>query len=263
MNRDPVPDAFYRDAEPSRLYVAFSGGVDSTALALLESEAVPIFADTGWEFPQIYAHQRRFFQTTERPVVRVSRDGETLPEYIESHHFMPGHASRFCTRLFKIEPINKYLKQRLPCTLMIGLRADEPETVRAGNLTELPGLTIRYPLRERGLTRVDVVRICIEHDLLPVYPPYMARGGCVGCFYKRGSEVRAMAELVPVVVDELERLETAVQDEREHEALMFPNMGISIARLRRQARLMDTTELYRDASDRSDMGAECGLFCGR
>ena len=244
-------------------FVAFSGGIDSTALALLEPNAVPIFADTGWEFPEIYEHQRRFWQKTEREVVRVARDGATLPEYIEEHHFLPGHASRFCTRMFKIEPINKYLKERLPCELLIGLRADEPETLRPGNLTDMPGLTIRYPLRERGMTRSDVVRTCIEHDLLPVYPPYMARGGCVGCFYKRGSEVRAMAELAPDDLDELQRLEQAVQDEREHEALMFPNMGVSIATMRSQGRLMDTTQLYRDAADRTDMGVECGLFCGR
>lgn len=244
-------------------FVAFSGGIDSTALALLEPDAVPIFADTGWEFPEVYEHLRRFWQTTERDVVRVGRAGETLPEYIESHHFMPGHASRFCTRLFKIEPINKYLAERLPCELLIGLRADEPETMRAGNLTDMPGLTIRYPLRERGMTRLDVVAVCLANDLLPTYPPYMARGGCVGCFYKRGSEVRAMGELAPMVLDELSRLEASVQDEREHEALMFPNMGVSIATMRKQGRLMDTSELYRDAADRSDMGTECGLFCGR
>ncbi len=244
-------------------FVAFSGGIDSTALALLEPDAVPIFADTGWEFPEIYEHQRKFTRVTGRPIIRVARDGATLPEYIEQQHFLPGHSSRFCTRMFKIEPVNKYLAEHLPCELLIGLRFDEPETLRPGNLTVKPGLTVRYPLRERHMTRLDVVSICIGHALLPHYPAYMARGGCVGCFYKRGSELRAMDELVPAVVDELARLEAAVQDEREYEALMFPNMGKSIATMRAQGRLMDTSELYRDAADRSDMGSECGLFCGR
>lgn len=98
---------------------------------------------------------------------------------------------------------------------------------------------------------------------MPRYPVYMLRGGCVGCFYKRRSEVLAMAELVPDVVDGLQELEEAVQDERGEFFHMFPNVGMSIKELRAQGRLMDTSELYREAADTSDMGVACGLFCRR
>lgn len=37
-------------------YVAFSGGIDSTALALAMPDAIPVFTDTGWEFDELYAH---------------------------------------------------------------------------------------------------------------------------------------------------------------------------------------------------------------
>ena len=40
-------------------YVALSGGVDSTALALLMPDAELVFTDTGWEFPELYAHLDR------------------------------------------------------------------------------------------------------------------------------------------------------------------------------------------------------------
>ena len=242
-------------------YVAFSGGADSTALALLCPEATPIFADTGWEFPELYQHIERFERQTGREVERVKREGESLPEYIRSHHYMPGHASRFCTRLFKIEPIEAFLRAELPAELLIGLRADEP--LREGNLSQVEGLTIRYPLREQGLSRSDILATCIKHDLLPVYPAYMARGGCTGCFYKRKSEVLAMVEFVPEVIEELDALERDVQDEREYAALMFPNAGQTIAALKSQGRLFSSAELYRDAADTSDIGAECGLFCHR
>lgn len=239
--------------------VAFSGGADSTAAAILDEDAIPVFTDTGWEFPELYAHIEKFERVTGRQVVRVQ--GETLPDIIRRQKYLPNHGARFCTRMAKIEPMNRYIKDHLPAELLIGLRADEE--ARPGNLTEMEGLTIRYPLRERGMTRIDVLRVCIEHDLLPRYPVYMVRGGCIGCFYKRKSEVQAMIQLVPDVVDELQALEEGVQDERGRYFHMFPAIGMSIAELRQQPPLFDMTTLYREASDTSDIGATCGLFCHR
>ncbi len=96
----------------------------------------------------------------------------------------------------------------------------------------MDGLDIRYPLRERGLTRLDCVRMCAEADLLPRYPVYMARGGCIGCFYKRKSEIRAMIQFVPEIVDQLQQLEEMVQDERGKFFHLFPNAGKSTAAIK-------------------------------
>jgi len=243
-------------------FVAFSGGKDSTALALLCPDATPVFTDTGWEFPHVYEHIARFEAVTGRTVVRLrnERDG-TLPDRIRRSAFFPNHGARYCTQEFKIDPYNRYIKQHLPAELLIGLRADEPD--RTGNTTEMDGLTVRYPLREQGLTRLDVVRICAEHDLLPRYPVYAARGGCIGCFYKRKGEVQAMIALVPELVDELQALEEEVQDERGRFFHMFPNVGVSISDLRKQPMLLTPDEVYAAASDNSDVGAACGLFCNR
>lgn len=243
-------------------YVSFSGGKDSTALALLVPEATPIFCDTGWEFPEIYAHIDKFERVTGRQVVRVVNEKHgTIPDRIRDYVFFPNHGARWCTREFKIDPINRFLRSHLPCELLIGLRADEPD--RVGNLTELEGLTIRYPLRERGIDYAGVIEICVKHDLLPRYPVYMARGGCIGCFYKRKSEVQAMAALVPDLLDQLQKLEEEVQDERGKFFHMFPNVGMSIADLRRQPMLFDPAQVYAAAAQDSDKGAACGLFCHR
>jgi hypothetical protein len=72
-----------------------------------------------------------------------------------------------------------------------------------------------------------------------------------------------MIQLVPEVVDALQALEEGVQDERGAYFHMFPNVGTSIADLRKQPPLFDMTQLYRDAADDSDKGAACGLFCHR
>lgn len=244
-------------------FVAFSGGVDSTALALLMEDATPVFTDTGWEPTEIYAHITRFEAVTGRAVVRLQSKHGTLPGYIEQQKFLPNHGARFCTRLFKIEPMNQYLANNLPATLNIALRADESADQRVGNLTEMEGLTIAYPLRERGMTRLDVVHVCLEWDLLPRYPAYMARGGCEGCFYKRKSEVQAIRVLQPDVFERLKALEHAVQDERGAFFHMFPNVGMSLDELEQQPLLFDTAQLYADAADSSDKGQACGLFCHR
>ena len=240
-------------------YVAFSGGVDSTALALLMPDAELLFTDTGWEFPHVYEHIKRFELVTGRKVTRIVNDDyrHGIPEYIDRRRFMPNHGARYCTRLFKIEPMNKYLPEG--AIVNVALRADEPH--RVGNLSEC--IEIRYPLRVMGMGRLDCVEVCVKADLLPRYPPYAARGGCMGCFYKRKSEVIAMQMLIPGVVDELRQLEEAVQDERGRYFHMFPNVGMSIADIQAQAPLFDFSDAYQQASDTSDYGAACGLFCNR
>lgn len=139
-------------------YTSFSGGKDSTALALLEKDSIPIFCDTGWEFPEIYTHIEKFERVTGRSVVRVKSPKGTIPDRIRHYTFFPNHGARWCTREFKIDPINAFLAARLPCDLLIGLRADEPDWI--GNLTNIDGLSIRYPLRERGIDYAGVIEIC-------------------------------------------------------------------------------------------------------
>ena len=242
-------------------FVALSGGVDSTALALLMPDAEPVFTDTGWEFPELYAHLDKFEQVTGRTITRIKAD-RSLPDIIRDQRFMPGHMSRFCTRMSKIEPFHKYLRDKTPGELCIGLRADEDRIGNTG--VGLPeGIEICYPLREMGMRRIDVVRVCAEHDLLPRYPVYMARGGCTGCFYKRKSEVTAMVHLRPDVMDELQALEEEVQDRRDKYAIMFPSIGMSIRDFRRQPLLFDVDQVYGDALKRDEMSANCGLFCNR
>jgi len=240
--------------------VALSGGKDSTALALMMPAAQLVFTDTGYEFPELYAQLDQIENITGREIHRIT-PGEPLPEYIMRSKFLPGHGARFCTRMYKIQAMNKWLKTIDNPTLCIGLRADEPAAERVGNQTA--GLSIRYPLREIGFTIYDVTRLCLEHDLLPRYPVYMARGGCTGCFYKRKAEVKAMAQLCPDILSDLQQIEEIVQDRRGRFAFMFPNIGMSIKQVFAQPTLFNIKQLYSDALDTSDYGKACGLFCGR
>ena len=240
-------------------YVAFSGGIDSTALALCCPDATPIFTDTQWEHAELYAHIDRFEAVTGRHVLRIqSPYPGGLPGYIRDRAYFPTHGARFCTRLFKIEPLNAFLKDHRPAEVAIGLRADEP--LRVGNLSEIEAVTFTYPLRQRGMDRAACVALCVTHDLLPRYPVYMARGGCKGCFFKRSSEVTALLSLQPTIANELEALEEDVQDARSRYFVMFANTGQSIRELRKQPLLFDSREVF-------SMGAHdpapCGVFCHR
>lgn len=127
------------------------------------------------------------------------------------------------------------------------------------------GITIRYPLREAGLNRLDVVKVCMDHDLLPRYPAYMARGGCVNCFYKRPIEVKAMIHLCPEIIEKLIDVEESTQDQRGKFFACFANLGRPIRELRDEQKnaLFDIEPVWQAAAERDDMAEPCGLFCGR
>lgn len=240
-------------------FVAMSGGIDSTALALLMPDADLVFTDTGDEFDELYAHLDNFERTTGRKINRVQPFG-SLPDYVEERKFLPNHGARFCTRIFKIDAFNWWLRDKLPATMNVALRADED---REGNTTDALGLTIAYPLQPMGYTRIDVVNVCLKHGLLPLYPVYMARGGCKGCFYKRKSEILAMRELTPDTYAELKAREQAVQDTRGKDFHMFPNLGMTLAEFEKQPVLFDQDEVWRAAGSRDQHGEACGKFCHR
>ncbi len=248
-------------------YIAFSGGKDSRALALLFPNAELIFTDTKWEHDKMYQSIIDFEKKTGRTVTKIvnSKYPGGIPEYIRHNKFFPNHGARYCTAKFKIEPMNEFLAERTPCELLIALRADEPENVRIGNLTKMEGLTIRYPLREMGINIYDALSICVENDILPRFPVYMAGGGCVGCFYKTKGQVYAFVNTGPnKEVDDLQELEECVQDKREKYFYIFGNAGASIAEIRSQSMLFNPDDVFAESAYETKlMQRGCGALCGK
>jgi hypothetical protein len=239
-----------------KTYVAFSGGKDSTALALLLSDAIPVFTDTKWEHDPLYEHIGRFEQVTGRKVERISAG--SLPEYIEEHKYLPNFQTRFCTRIFKIEAMNEWLADKLPCKLAIGLRADEPPEARVGNLSDIAGLEIIYPLREQNIDLMGVIEICLKHNLLPRYPAYMAGGGCIGCFFKTKGQILSFVHQAPQEeVATLQHLEESIQDKRKNGFNVFANIGMSIRDIKKQPLLLSAEEVFAEAAK----AKTCGVFC--
>lgn len=129
-------------------FVAFSGGKDSTALALRLAEIgedfTLLFTPTGNELPELRAHISKIQAMTGKPLVEPPN--RSLEFWMETFMALPSNRQRWCTRLVKIEPCITYLEANPGSTLSVGLRADEESRVGLYG----PYATYRYPLREWG-----------------------------------------------------------------------------------------------------------------
>jgi PP-loop superfamily ATP-utilizing enzyme len=137
-----------------KLIVAFSGGKDSTAMALrLHELGVPfdlLHTPTGNELPGVKEHVKRVARATGARVIMPA--APSLSRLIREQGCLPNWRMRFCTRTIKIEPCARWLLSRPNTVLAVGLRADEEG--RAGGTYE--GSKIIYPLQDWGWNEQDV-----------------------------------------------------------------------------------------------------------
>jgi len=236
-------------------FVSVSGGLDSTALAILVSQTMPkakyIFADTGDEFPQVYNHLDKMEFVLDIEIIRVGRS-DTLGQYEIDNKFFPSPRARFCTRMFKIEPIERYLINYTPFKLAIGIRADED---RKGNIADYA----IYPLVEYNIRKCDVVTLCQDKDLIPQYPWYMSRGGCYSCFFKSKNELLGLAKYEPELFNNLIERENAVQDKRKKHYSMFEHLHkLPLSSVKKIADEQEQIEMFEKGGTYE---AECGVFC--
>jgi 3'-phosphoadenosine 5'-phosphosulfate sulfotransferase (PAPS reductase)/FAD synthetase len=138
----------------SEQVVAFSGGDDSTAMALQMAEHgedfVLLFTPAGNELPELFDHVRLVVEMTGKALIQPPN--QTLAFWIDRHGALPNHRMRWCTRQIKIEPCVAWLQAHPRSVLCVGLRADEES--RVGLYGDYA--TYRYPLREWGWTDADV-----------------------------------------------------------------------------------------------------------
>lgn len=161
-------------AEDGRFHlVGLSGGFDSTCLALELKAREPrlynyVITPTGDEPPAMFAHWNLLGETLGRPlhpIMAMWRNRETglmeggLDALIRHEGMIPNRVARWCTRKLKIEPYREALAElaaKAPVVSYIGLRADE-EGRAGGAYDDIPGVEMRFPLREWGFDRKAVV----------------------------------------------------------------------------------------------------------
>ena len=254
-------------------FIAFSGGVESTAMCLLYGKgATAVFTDTGSEHAEMYRridyaenvlteiHGGDFRLIRLRASVKAK--GETvgtLTEYVDRMRFFPSGGDRYCTRIFKIAPLDAFLKSHGEAELLIGLNADE--TDREGNYGLLANVQYKYPLQDDGYTRQDCIEILEKHSLKPDFPAYMRRGGCIFCPFKSRKEYAAMVHLAFAEIDLVRVLEEKAQDVRGKYYRIRQNMPAL-----RDFIEIEKNNLFGDLAPYYDAGEEqysCGVFCHR
>lgn len=249
-------------------FISFSGGVESTTMCVLfGKDADAIFSDTGFEHDEIYKRIElvekwcKDFHRKDFTVHRIKNEEHgSLVDYIKESKFYPSYQSRFCTRIFKIEPIDKFLERFKDdgVTLYIGLNADEIEQ-RTGNHGNKPFVIYRYPLAEKGLTRQMCEAILKKANLFPKFPAYMKRGGCIGCYYKSKKEYEAMALLNPAEFNQVMELEEEIQDRRKEFFSIIENKPMRQIKADVSNMLFTPDEIYPVINTAS----KCGVFCNR
>lgn len=247
-------------------FIAFSGGVESSTMAVLfGNSADAIFSDTGFEHKEIYERVdlvENFVKQAIRPDFKIHRIRNkkhgSLIDYIKQQKFYPNFQARYCTRMFKIEPIDDFLDQYGEVELMIGLNYEESEK-RTGNHGNKPNVKYSYPLVESKLSREACKNILDKLGLLPKFPAYMQRGGCIGCYYKSKKEYEAMALLNPEEFSIVEQLEKDIQDRREDFFSIKEGVKMSDIRKGVENMIFEPDEIYPVINDATN----CGVFCNR
>lgn len=254
-------------------FISFSGGVESTTMCVLfGNKADAIFADTGFEHGLVYDHIEkvqdwcRKFHRKDFTIHKVKSKYGTLPERIIEQKFYPSFTSRYCTREFKIEPIDEFLEQYKQdgCKLMIGLNYDEINQ-RTGNHGNKKWIEISYPLAENKLTRNDCFIILDKAGLRPDYPVYMKRGGCIGCYYKSINAYKALALLNPDEFAIVEQLENDFNAAKREGSMFFKILGDPKKPSMREIREMAHNELFKPEEVYATINdvTQCGVFCNR
>jgi 3'-phosphoadenosine 5'-phosphosulfate sulfotransferase (PAPS reductase)/FAD synthetase len=258
-------------------FISFSGGVESTTMCLLYGNgAKAIWADTGAEHRLMYERIALVESKIKEihpdfEIIKVKGEAKHKGEYYDNledlavaYKFMPSATARYCTRYYKIEPIDLYLKNIGECELMIGLNADE-ENSREGNWGLNENVHYLYPLADDGHTRDDCEEILIQHNLHPNMPVFMLRGGCKFCPFKSKKEYKAMYFLSNEEFMGVLNFEERIQDKR-HKFYSIMGNGQSMRQLMAECENeklfmpeQNWNELYKSLKKETS----CGAFCHR
>lgn len=204
----------------ARHIIPLSGGKDSAALAVYLTQRYPkrgfelIFTDTGAELRETYEYLEKLEavlnikinRLTALDVLGIRAKSDRTPfDYVLNEYyggFLPNPQARWCTRLLKIRPFEKFVGSDRAYTY-IAIRADENrEGYKVAKkpivLSEQQNIMPVYPFRDDGITFADVKEI-LEVSMigLPKYYEWRSRSGCYFCFYQQIGEWQRLKERHP------------------------------------------------------------------
>lgn len=194
--------------EEPRHILSLSGGKDSTALAIHMRGRIPnmeyIFCDTGEELTETYEYLDKLEAYLGSPIIRLNPE-RPFAHYLELYRgVLPDPRTRWCTRMLKIKPFEKYVGDGLVYSY-IGIRADEN---RSGYISTKENIVPLYPFKDDGIDRAGVERILSESGLgLPDYYRWRSRSGCYFCFFQQRQEWANLSEEHPDLYEKAKAFE--------------------------------------------------------
>ncbi len=193
-----------------RVYVAFSGGADSTATLLIALEAfgvnrvTAVYVDTGIEFPETRRYVERVASQLGVDLVVVEA-GDRFWRLVAKYG-PPSRDSRWCTAKLKIEPLRVFYSRIRPRLILEGVRGFESETrLTLGAVTRspvAPSARRAFPIYEWSRFEVQLYLAWKGIELNPLYDAGLTRIGCIVCPAMHLYELRDVAvRLHPSLVE--------------------------------------------------------------
>lgn len=278
-------------------------GKDSLATAIIQMAKCPdlyyefIFNDTMADLPETKIW---LAEVESRLNIRIEIIGENLVSIIDGYNYLPSSQSRYCTRMSKIEPMEKYLGDE-PATIYFGIRYDERNRMGyTGKKTIIPV----YPLIDARMTLPMVWTMLEKMEILPPsffwksmydmvcnkfgsdsFKDYMkpwqlhhafawrSRPNCFFCFFQRQYEFIGLHEHYPDLFWEAVRIEeqngsTGYYWQKGHTLRSLLDKSDLI----KKRRAKDICKYIAKAKNLGfgfigEMdalsGTSCGLFCGK
>jgi 3'-phosphoadenosine 5'-phosphosulfate sulfotransferase (PAPS reductase)/FAD synthetase len=185
--------------QPVRHILSLSGGKDSAALAVYMRDKVSdieyVFCDTDKELEETYDYLKKLEVYLGKKITYLRNEERGFDELLQARGgFLPSPQVRWCTQYLKIKPFEKYVGDTA-CYNYIGIRADGN---RSGYISSKPNITPKYPFKEAGIRKADVVQILEDSGLgLPSYYEWRSRSGCYFCFFQQRVEWVGLLEHHP------------------------------------------------------------------
>jgi 3'-phosphoadenosine 5'-phosphosulfate sulfotransferase (PAPS reductase)/FAD synthetase len=181
-----------------RHILGLSGGKDSTALAVLLHKEIPemeyFFCDTHKELQETYDYLDRIKARLGIKINYLQAE-RGFDHWLDVYGgVLPSPKVRWCTKQMKIIPLEKWVGDDEVITY-IGIRADEN---RDGYISTKPNITAKFPFKEHGLVKADIIRLLEESGIgMPDYYRWRSRSGCYFCFFQRKYEWVMLAQEHP------------------------------------------------------------------
>jgi 3'-phosphoadenosine 5'-phosphosulfate sulfotransferase (PAPS reductase)/FAD synthetase len=189
-----------------------------------------VFCDTGCELPETYEYLERLEALLGARIVHLSaldllniekKPGRNpfdiwLNEVYGG--FLPSPRTRWCTRVLKIAPFEKYVGTDHAFSY-IGIRADENRdgyiAKKPPKISDQPNIVPVYPFKDDGLGIADIRALLDESGIgAPDYYRWRSRSGCYFCFYQQIGEWQRLKEEHPDLFDAAKRYEKSDGDKR-------------------------------------------------